>query len=748
MSLIENHADFEQESLATFTENAYLDYSMYVILDRALPHIADGLKPVQRRIVYAMSELGLKNAAKYKKSARTVGDVLGKFHPHGDSACYEAMVLMAQSFSYRYALVDGQGNWGSPDDPKSFAAMRYTEAKLTKYSEALLSELPYKTVQWQPNFDGTLQEPTTFPARLPNLLLNGSSGIAVGLSTDIPPHNINEVVSACIHLLESPKATLADVMQHIKAPDYATAGEIITPASALEKMYEEGKGALKVRAVYSTEGKDIVIEELPYQVSGAKIMEQIAQQMLAKKLPQVVDLRDESDHENPIRLVLTLKTGQKAEDIMPHLFAITDLEKSYRVNMNVIGLDGCPHTMGLVAILKEWLEFRTETVRKRLQFRLDQIDSRLHILDALLVAFLNIDEVIEIIRTEDKPKEKLMSRYKISEIQANAILDIKLRSLAKLEEMKIRDEQAALVEEKDNIEKTLQSKARLTTLIKKELKADQKLYGDERRSVVVERQEAVAMREDQLVPAEAMTVILSARGWVRAAKGHEVDGSSLGYKSGDSFLMSAYCQSNQAVSFLDSQGRSYSLSVRHFPSARGFGDPLTKWLKPESGAGFVAVNMAQPQQMVLVASSDGYGFVSEFENMFCKNKRGKSFLKVSSAGQALKPVVIEKNDQDFLAALTQLGHLLVFPLSALPVMSKGKGNKIVQLPKGGAKDKDSLLAVAVLSGKQSLHIDCGKKSLVLKPKDWKTYQGERGRRGLLLPRGSRQVKSMCALLES
>ena len=687
-----SNESIEQESIAVFAENAYLDYSMYVILDRALPHIADGLKPVQRRIVYAMSELGLKNAAKYKKSARTVGDVLGKYHPHGDTACYEAMVLMAQSFSYRYPLVDGQGNWGSPDDPKSFAAMRYTEARLTAYVQALLQELPYNTVEWQPNFDGTLQEPCLLPARVPNVLLNGSSGIAVGMATDIPPHNLTEVVQACILILEKPKTTLEDILQLIPAPDYPTEAEIITPRSDISEIYRKGHGAIKMRAVFCKEKSQVIITALPHQTSGGRVLEQIAAQMNAKKLPMVVDLRDESDHENPVRLVLDLKSSRvDTDDLMSHLFATTDLEKSFRVNMNVIGLNGRPRVVSLLELLQEWLEFRMNSVKRRLNYRLEQINNRLHILEALMIAYLNIDEVIHIIRSEDKPKPILMKKYNLSDVQADAILDIKLRHLAKLEEIKIREEQQALAEEKKEIEAILSSSRRLKTLIKKELTQDMKVFGDGRRSVLVEREESQAMSQEKIIPSEPVTVILSNKGWIRSAKGHEVDGSQFNYKTGDGFGSQAIGRSNQNVYFIDGNGRGYSLLAHKLPSARGFGDPLTKWFKPGSGGTFIAALMGGKDDLYVFSSSAGYGYVSQLDNLMCKNRAGKSFLKVPEGYHVLKPCLVHDFNSQYLAAVSSAGHLLLFPMADLPVLNKGKGNKILALPKPqSSKDSECL----------------------------------------------------------
>lgn len=731
----------EQIALSSYTRQAYLNYSMYVINDRALPHLGDGLKPVQRRIVYAMSELGLKSTAKFKKSARTIGDVIGKFHPHGDSACYEAMVLMAQPFSYRYPLVDGQGNWGSPDDPKSFAAMRYTESRLRKYAELLLSELGQGTVDWKPNFDGTLDEPALLPARVPNVLLNGGSGIAVGMATDIPPHNLREVVSACIHLLDSPKATLDDLMTHVKGPDFPTEAELVTPAKDLRTLYETGRGSLRARAVYRVEDGDVVITALPYQVSGAKVLEQIAAQMQKKKLPMVVDLRDESDHENPTRFVIVPRSNRvDLDELMLHLFATTDLEKTYRVNFNMIGIDGKPGVRDLVSLLKEWLTFRTETVRRRLQYRLNKVLARLHILEGLLVAFLNIDEVIHIIRTEDKPKPVLMERFGLDDTQAEAILELKLRHLAKLEEMKIRGEQDELAAERDKLEALLGSDRRLKTLIKKELTEDAENYGDDRRSPLVERNEAQAFSETALISAEPVTVVLSKHGWVRAAKGHDVDPEALQYKSGDGFKFAAKGRSNQPAIFLDSTGRSYSVQAHTLPSARGQGEPLTGRLAPPSGASFEGVLLGDDKQAILMASDAGYGFVTELGNLQSKNKAGKAALSLPKGSRVLPPVEIQDKENDLLVAVTNEGRMLCFPVAELPVLAKGKGNKIIGIPSGRVADRlEFVVSMAVVPTGQSLTVYAGRRHLTLKGSDLEHYQGERGRRGNKLPRGFQNV---------
>jgi len=734
----------ERLPLKEFTEKAYLDYSMYVILDRALPHIGDGLKPVQRRIIYAMSELGLNAASKYKKSARTVGDVLGKFHPHGDSACYEAMVLMAQPFTYRYPLVDGQGNWGSSDDPKSFAAMRYTEARLSRFSELLLSEVSQGTVDWAPNFDGTLNEPALLPARVPHVLLNGTTGIAVGMATDIPPHNLREVASACIRLLEQPKATVAELCEHVKGPDYPTDAEIITPRDDLARMYETGGGTVRMRARYDRENGDIIITALPHQASPARILEQIAGQMNAKKLPMVADLRDESDHENPTRLVIVPRSNRvDVEALMAHLFATTDLERTYRVNMNVIGLDGRPQVKNLRDMLKEWLDFRLETVRRRLQFRLDKVTQRLHILDGLLIAYLNIDEVIAIIRSEDKPKPALMERFGLSEAQAEAILELKLRHLAKLEEMKIRGEQTELAEERDTLEKTLGSTRRMKTLVRKELQADAEAFGDERRSPLMERAAAQALDETELISAEPVTVVLSQRGWVRTAKGHEVDARTLNYKSGDAYLQAGRGRSNQLAVFIDSTGRTYAVPAHTLPSARGQGEPLTGRLNPPDGATFAGVMFGEPEQLFLLASDAGYGFVAKLEDLYTRNKSGKAVLKVPKGSHVLPPVPVEDMETDWVAAASNEGRLLIHPIEELPQLARGKGVKIISIASArAAKHEEYVCAITVLGEEDRLVAFSGKRHVTLKEEDQAHYAGERGRRGNKLPRGFRGIERL------
>ncbi|MEX4773999.1 DNA topoisomerase IV subunit A [Haemophilus influenzae] len=731
-----NYEGIEQMPLRTFTEKAYLNYSMYVIMDRALPFIGDGLKPVQRRIVYAMSELGLNATAKYKKSARTVGDVLGKFHPHGDSACYEAMVLMAQPFSYRYPLVDGQGNWGAPDDPKSFAAMRYTESRLSKISEILLNELGQGTVDYQPNFDGTLAEPQYLPARLPHILLNGTTGIAVGMATDIPPHNINEIADAAVMLLDNPKARLDDVLEIVQGPDFPTEAEIISPKSEIRKIYEQGRGSIKMRATWKKEDGEIIISALPHQSSPSKVIAQIADQMTAKKLPMLEDIRDEADHENPIRIVLVPRSNRVDTDaLMAHLFATTDLEKSYRVNMNMIGLDHKPAVKGLLEILNEWLDFRRTTVTRRLQYRLDKVLSRLHILEGLMIAFLNIDEVIEIIRHEDDPKAELMVRFNLSDEQADAILNLRLRHLAKLEENQLKAEQDELEKERLNLEAILGSERRLNTLIKKEIQEDAKKYASPRMSQLVEREEAKMISESDMTPAEPVTVILSEMGWVRCAKGHDIDPKSLSYKAGDSYLAHACGKSNQAVVFIDSTGRSYALDPISLPSARSQGEPLTGKLNLPTGATIEYVVMASEQQELLMASDAGYGFICKFEDLIARNKTGKALISLPENAKVLKPKTLI-NSTALVVAITSAGRMLIFPAQDLPVLSKGKGNKMITIPTANAKDRSELLTkLLLISDQASLEFYSGKRKIVLKPEDLQKFRTERGRKGSTLPRG-------------
>jgi len=736
-----NFEGIERLPLRTFTEKAYLEYSMYVILDRALPHVGDGLKPVQRRIVYAMSELGLAATAKHKKSARTVGDVIGKFHPHGDSACYEALVLMAQSFSYRYPIVDGQGNFGSPDDPKSFAAMRYTESKLTRYAEVLLSELGDGTVDWTANFDGTLEEPALLPSRLPNVLLNGGAGIAVGMATDIPPHNLREVAAACVRLLEEPKSTLAELLEHVRGPDLPTGAEIITPREELARIYETGNGTFRARARYETEDGEIVVTELPYQVSGSKVLEQVAAQMRAKKLPMVEDLRDESDHEHPTRLVITPRSNRvDVEQVMAHLFATTDLERSYRVNLNVIARDGRPRVMGLKALLEEWLAFRVDTVTRRLAHRLEKVEARLHILDGLLVAYLNLDEVIRIVRYEDEPKAALIARFQLSEAQAEAILETKLRHLAKLEELKIRGEQEKLAAERDELQKVLASKARLKRLVRDEIIADAGKYGDDRRSRLVERAAAQAIAETEIMASEPVTVVLSRSGWVRSAKGHDIDPRALSYKTGDEYWAAARGRSTQLAVFLDSTGRAYSLPAHTLPSARGQGEPLSGRLDPPDGATFPGVLIGEADERWVLSSGAGYGFVVKLGELHGRNRAGKAILKVPEGSSVLAPVPVPPGDGVLLAAVNTDGRLLVFPVADLPELPRGKGNKIFGIPpKKVASGEESLLAVAAVAPGQSLRIACGERRMGLSYRELGEYRGERGQRGAVLPRGWRKV---------
>src|SRR6186713_1879738 len=733
-----NFEGVEKQPLRTFTEKAYLDYSMYVILDRALPSLSDGLKPVQRRIIYAMSELGLSAGQKHKKSARTVGDVIGKFHPHGDSACYEAMVLMAQDFSYRYPIVDGQGNWGSPDDPKSFAAMRYTESKLTRYAEVLLAELSDGTVDWQPNFDGSLEEPAFLPARLPNVLLNGTQGIAVGMSTDIPPHNLREIAQACIHLLDEPDAQTRTLMKYVKGPDLPLGGEIITPKSDLLAIYNTGNGTFKARAVYREDKEEgvIIISELPYQVSGSKLIEQIAAQMREKKLPMVEDIRDESDHEERIRIVIEPKKRTDVAQLMAHLFATTDLERNYRVNINVITLEGKPKVLGLRDLLNEWLAFRTITVTRRLQFRLDKVDKRLHILDGLLAAYLNLDEVIRIIRREDEPKPVLMKRFKLSEIQAEAILETKLRHLAKLEEMKIRDEQKKLAEERESY---LKSKAKLKKLIASEIEADAAKYGDDRRTKIVEREAAVAIDESELVANEPATIVLSKGGFVRSAKGHEIDPRTLQYKAGDEYQHAAKGRSVQQAVFLDSTGRAYSLVAHSLPSARGLGEPLSSRVDPPDGAKWRGVMIGEPEDLWLVASDAGYGFTVRLKEAYASKKAGKTLINIPEGALVLPPAPVPGDDA-WVAVTSEGGKLLVFPVKDVPELARGKGNKLFDIPaKKFASREDFLTAMAVVPKDKSLVVRSGDRKMTIEWKDLKDYRGQRAQRGSVLPRGWRTV---------
>ncbi|MEE8338957.1 MAG: DNA topoisomerase IV subunit A, partial [Xanthomonadales bacterium] len=739
----------EQIPLKDYAEKAYLDYSMYVVLDRALPHLGDGLKPVQRRIIYAMSELGLSASSKHKKSARTVGDVIGKFHPHGDSACYEAMVLMAQPFSYRYPLIDGQGNFGSPDDPKSFAAMRYTESRLTAYAKSLLSELEMGTVDWSPNFDGTLKEPDMLPARLPNVLLNGSTGIAVGMSTDIPPHNLREVVSATIRLLDHPKTTVAELCEHIKGPDFPTDAEIITSREDLLKLYESGNGTIRMRAVWEREGSEIIVTALPHHVSPSRILEQIAQQMQAKKLPMVEDLRDESDHENPTRLVIVPRSRRVDHDqLMNHLFATTDLERNTRVNMNVIAINGKPQVLDLRSLLKQWLTFRMDTVTRRLEHRLDQVVDRLHILAGLLVAYLNIDEVIYIIRNEDKPKPVLMKRFELTGTQAESILDLKLRHLARLEEMKIRDEQDKLSDERDGLEKILGSKARMKTLIRKELLADAEIYGDDRRSILVERSVAQALRQEDLLPSEPVTIVLSRSGWVRSAKGHEIDPTSLNYRAGDEFQHSSHGRSNEQAIFLDSTGRTYSLSAHTLPSARSLGEPLSSRFNIQDSASFLYTLSGDTRQKIVLASTFGYGFITELENLHSRVRAGKAMLLVRAGAVPVMPVLIKQDGKhpgkprgsQTIICATSDGYLLAFPLVDVPELAKGKGNKLINIPTKRLKTgEEFMVGLTVMGEKEEILVWAGQRYLRMGAKDIEHFKGERAHRGHKLPRGFQRV---------
>ena len=736
-----NHEGVERSSLSDFTEKAYLDYSMYVILDRALPHIGDGLKPVQRRIVYAMSELGLSAGAKYKKSARTVGDVLGKFHPHGDSPCYEAMVLMAQPFSFRYPLIDGQGNWGSIDDPKSFAAMRYTEARLSRFTDTLLSELGQGTVDWLANFDGTMDEPRVLPSRLPHVLLNGASGIAVGMATDLPPHNAREVAGACIRLLDEPDCPLEDLCEHIRGPDYPGEAEIITPRDELLALYRSGMGTVRMRARYEVEDAAVVITSVPFQVSGSRVLEQIAAQMLARKLLWVEDLRDESDHENPVRLVILLRSNRvDTERLMSHLFTTTDLERAYRANMNVIGLDGRPQLKDLKSLLAEWLEFRRSTVRRRIGHRLERIETRLHLLEGRLIAFLDIDEVIAIIRREDDPKPVLMARFGLTDVQAEDILELRLRHLARLEEMKIRAEQRSLREERDELAGTLEDPRRLTRLIRSEIEEDAKRYGDERCSPIVERPPAAALQEAELIPAEALTVILSKRGWVRAAKGHDIDPCALPYKSGDGFRAFGRGRSNQSAVFLDSTGRAYTLPAHVLPSARGLGEPLSGRIKPPDGATFEGMMIGEPEDHFLLATSAGYGFIARFEDLVARNKAGKAVLARPHDSTILTPCAVTDMESDLVAAVSSSGRLLLHPVGELPCLARGKGMKIIHFPPARLKTgEERVVDVVCLPRGRSLTIHAGKRHLTLKRREMDAYSAGRGKRGALLPRGLQRV---------
>ena len=736
-----SYEGIEQLSLDAFVRPSYLNYAMYVIMDRALPFIGDGFKPVQRRIVYAMSELGLRSTTKHKKSARTVGDVLGKYHPHGDTACYEAMVLMAQDFSYRYPLIDGQGNWGSNASPKEFAAMRYTEARLSAYADVFLSEISMGTVDWAPNFDGTLSEPRMLPARLPNVILNGATGIAVGMATDIPPHNLNEIINACIHLIDNPKSSIEDICQIIKGPDFPTGAEIITSKEEIINIYRSGQGMIRMRATYEYENGDIIITSLPYQVSPAKVIEQVALQMREKKLSMVSDIRDLSDQEEPTRLMIMPRSSRvDKEALISHLFATTELEKSHKINMTVIGLNRKPQTLGLLEIITQWLQFREQTVIRRLEFRLNKIKERLHILDGLLVAYLNLDEVIRIIRENDEPKPILMQTFRLTDLQAEAILQIRLRQLAKLEEIKIKNERKELVKEKNWIEKTLASKQRLKTLMKNELREDAQKYGDERRTLIVEREEARAIKAVELTAAEPVTVVLSTGGWVRAAKGHEVDPTGINYKSGDEFLSAARGKTTHPAIFFDTKGRSYSLQAHTLASARGHGEPLTGKLTPSNGARFLSVIMGSSDQKVLLASDAGYGFVTNIANMVTKNTKGKAMLTVPKDCEPLPPVYVNNYETDYLAAITTEGRMLVIPVKVLPELPKGKGNKIIHIPPARFKKREEYVKLLeIIPESATIKIHAGKQSVRFTPAIISSFVGERGRRGKKLPRGYRKA---------
>ena len=736
-------------SLKKYAEESYLNYAMYVILDRALPNIGDGLKPVQRRILYAMSELGLNAGAKYKKSARTVGDVIGKFHPHGDSAAYEAMVLMAQNFSFRYPLVDGQGNWGSQDDPKSFAAMRYTESKLTKFANLLLEELKFGTVDWQPNFDGSLLEPIIFPAKVPSILLNGTSGIAVGMATDIPSHNLNEVIDATVHMLENPSADLAAILKHIKGPDFSNGAKLIVSNEELNEIYTTGKGGYKIQAKWTKEENQIIINALPYQASGAKILEQIADQMQNKKIPMVVDLTDEGDHEEPIRLAITMKSNRvNPDDLMNHLFASTDLQKTYRANMNLISLKGSPKVFSLVELIKEWLTFRKNTVTRKLEHRLDQVNDRLHIVEGLLIVYLDLDKVIKIIRESDEPKPEIIKYFKISEIQANAILEIKLRQLAKLEQIKLEEEKSTLVGEQKEIEKILGSSSRLKTLIKKELLEIKAEYGDDRNSPIEASSDAKVFSEEETLVTEPITVILSSAGWIRSAKGHEIDPISLNYRGDDSLQDFCRGRNNQNAVFLDSQGKAYSIPGHTLPSARGLGDPITGRVSADSGVEFMSTVIGNDEDKFMISNSAGYGFISEFKNMVSSKKSGKAFMKPPQGSKILKALKVEDR-HNFIVAVSNIGRLLIFSLSELPILPKGKGNKIINVPKAKFESGEEFVsAVALLADTSSLRIESGKRFLTLKIKDLENYISSRAKRGNMLPQGYRKVDSMSEEIDS
>jgi len=733
-------------SLKEYAEESYLNYSMYVILDRALPHIGDGMKPVQRRILYAMSELGLNASSKYKKSARTVGDVIGKFHPHGDSAAYEAMVLMAQNFSFRYPLVDGQGNWGTQDDPKSFAAMRYTESKLTGFADLLLSELKLGTVDWQPNFDGSLLEPTILPAKIPSILLNGTTGIAVGMATDIPSHNINEVLDACIHVLDNPKSATKDLLKFIKGPDFSNLAPIIVSAEELVEIYETGRGGFKIRAHWDSEGNDIVVRALPHQASGSKILEQIADQMQKKKLPMIVDLRDEGDHKEPVRLVISLKSNRiDPTEVMNHLFATTDLQKNYRANMNLISLKGSPRVFALKDLISEWLKFRQQTVMRKLEHRLDQVHDRIHILEGLLIVYLDLDKVIHIIRNSDDPKKELMKAFKISEIQTNAILEIRLRQLAKLEQIKLEEEKDGLEAERSELEKIIKSKARLKTYIKNELKEIKENFGDERSSPIESTSEAKAFSEEEVVTSEAVTIILSKAGWIRSAKGHDIDPRTLTYRGDDTLQHFAQGRNNQTAVFFDSGGKAFSLPAHSLPSARGMGEPLTGRVVAESGVTFEGVAIGSEESQILISNSAGFGFISNLANAISNQKKGKQFMKTPDGASVISPVAINENHKFVAATFSSQDNkgkvsnkMLIFPIDELPVLPKGKGNKLISISTKSFKEKSEfMMDVCCLAEDSKLHIHhegkTGGKTWALK--DLEEYISSRAKRGRVLPTG-------------
>ena len=733
----------ESISLKKYAEESYLNYAMYVILDRALPNIGDGLKPVQRRILYAMSELGLDAGSKYKKSARTVGDVIGKFHPHGDSAAYEAMVLMAQNFSFKYPFVDGQGNWGSQDDPKSFAAMRYTESKLTKFANLLIDELKSGTVDWQPNFDGSLLEPVIFPAKLPSILLNGTSGIAVGMATDIPSHNINEIIDATVFLLDNPRSELGDLLEIIKGPDFSNNASIIASEEELLEIYSTGRGGFKIQAQWAQEKNDIIINALPYQASGSKILEQIADQMLKKKIPMVVDLADEGDHEEPVRLVITLKSNRvNAEDVMNHLFASTDLQKNYRANMNLISLAGGPRVFDLLSLLKEWITFRKNTVIRRLEHRLDQVNDRLHILEGLLAVYLNIDEVIKIIRESDEPKKEIIREFKLTDIQANAILDIKLRQLAKLEQIKLEDERSKLSDEQKEIETILSSKARLKTLIKKELLEIKENFGEERKSPIKSASNAKVFSEEETLVTEPITVVLSEAGWIRSGKGHEIDPSSLSYRGEDKLQDYARGKSNQTAVFIDSSGKVFSIPSHSLPSARGMGEPISGRVNAESGVNFISALIGEPDDKFIFTNTAGYGYISEFSNTISNKKTGKAFMRIPEGASLIKSQKL-REDHKYIAAVSSIGKLLIFRLDELPILPKGKGNKIINIPTAKFKSKEEkMLDIQLLAEDSNLVVHYGTKTRSLPFKDWQHYISSRAKRGNILAGHLKRVESI------